>query len=309
MSFGLAARGYNPRQVDDVLHQIASALESGATVDPSAFVTSFESGGAGYSVEDVDQYLAAVLQELQRRADDATMVAAQGSGNAAIDESQAAAEPQPPPPTLETQLTLEQAAALLVAESAIEVETDRGDTLEIWTISHQGGVVSASAPRLAVSTGLQLRYRAVTETGPEYIHGVVETAEYQSTARAAITVRVTEVSRLAALEQRSARYSVATPATLRAIVCDRIVPDQVLPVTLVDLSETGCAVTTSDRRVRVRDRLWLYARFLEGEISTEIRIARTTADLNSVTVGCVFVDPGPDAAVIRQVWTRLHGRS
>ena len=93
------------------------------------------------------------------------------------------------------------------------------------------------------------------------------------------------------------------------MVCDRIVPDQVLPVTLVDLSESGCAVTTSDRRVRVRDRLWLFARFLEGEISTEIRIARTTTDPNAVTVGCTFLDPGPDPAVVKQVWTRLHGCS
>ena len=92
------------------------------------------------------------------------------------------------------------------------------------------------------------------------------------------------------------------------MICDRIVPDEVLPVTLVDLSESGCAVTTSDRRVRVRDRLWLYARFLEGEVSTEIRIARTSADPDAVTVGCLFLNPGPDPAVVHQVWTRLHGR-
>jgi hypothetical protein len=270
-------------------------------------VTSFESVSAGYSVEDVDRYLAAVLHELQRRADAAELVAEQRSGEAAFDQLHAAKERQPPAPTEQAQLTLEQAAQLLVAESAIEAETDRGDTLEIWTISHQHAVVSASAPRLAVSTGLQLRYRAVTDTGPVHIHAVVETAEYQSSARAAITIRVTDVSRLAALEERSPRRSVATPATLRATICDRIVTNQVLPVTLVDLSETGCAVTTSDRRVRVRDRLWLYARFLEGEITTEIRIARTTPGPNSITAGCVFLDPGPDAAVVRQVWTRLHG--
>jgi hypothetical protein len=207
----------------------------------------------------------------------------------------------------ETPSSFEQAAALLVAESVIEAETDRGDILEIWTITHHGAVVSASAPRLAVSAGLELRYRAVTDTGPIYIHGVVETAEYQSTARAAITIRVTDVSP-ATTSRRNPRLSLATPATLRAIICDRIVSDEVLPVTLVDLSESGCAIATSDRRVRVRDRLWLYARFIEGEISTEIRIARTTAHPDAVTVGCVYLDPGPDAAVVKQVWTRLHGR-
>jgi hypothetical protein len=45
----------------------------------------------------------------------------------------------------------------------------------------------------------------------------------------------------------------------------------------------------------------------EGKISTEIRITRTTADPNALTVGCVFLDPGPDTAVVKQVWTRLHG--
>jgi hypothetical protein len=38
----------------------------------------------------------------------------------------------------ETQTTPKQAAALLVAASAIEVEADRGETLEIWTMSPCG---------------------------------------------------------------------------------------------------------------------------------------------------------------------------
>jgi hypothetical protein len=300
MSFGLALRGYNPRQVDDGLHRIATALESRAAIDPGAFLTSFEVVDAGYACDDVDQYLAAVVEELRRRADAAAIVSAQRPGTPASDESDESGE--------FLQSPLAQAAALLVAESVIEAQTDRGDTLEIWTISHRDAVVSASAPRLAVSAGLQLRYRAVTAAGPTYIHGVIETAEYQSTARAAITIRVTDVS-AATTARRNARLSLATPATLRAMVCDRIVPDEVLPVTLVDLSESGCAVTTNDRRVRVRDRLWLYARFLEGEISTEIRIARITPDPDAVTVGCVFLHPGPDVDIVSQVWTRLHGRS
>ena len=298
MSFGLARRGYNPRQVDDVLHDIASALERRAPIDPSAFVTTFEVVGAGYAPDDVDQYFAAVLGELRRRAAAAAIVSAQRPGTPAIDESKESGE--------SLQSALAHAAALLVSESVIEAQTDRGESVEIWTISHQDAVVSASAPRLAVSAGLQLRYRALTDTGPIYIHGVIETAEYQSTTRAAITIRVTEVSP-ATTARRNARLSLATPATLRAMICDRIVPDEVLPVTLVDLSESGCAVTTSDLRVRLRDRLWLYTRFLEGEISTEIRIARTTAGAHAVTVGCVFVDPGPDDAVVRRVWARLHG--
>jgi hypothetical protein len=113
----------------------------------------------------------------------------------------------------------------------------------VWTISHDDDVVVASAPRLAVSAGLKLRYRAVTDTAPVYIHGVIETAEFQSTARAAITIRITDVSR-EAVGRRSSRLTLTARATLRATICDRIVPEEVLPVTLVDLSQTGCAVTT-----------------------------------------------------------------
>jgi DivIVA domain-containing protein len=229
MSFGLALRGYNPRQVDDVLHQIATALERRAPIDPSTFPTTFEVVDAGYACDDVDQYLAAVFGELGRRADAAAIVSAHRAGNLATDERQESGE--------FLQSPLAQAAALLVSESVIEAQTDRGDTLEIWTISHHDALVSASAPRLAVSAGLQLRYRAVTDTGPTYIHGIVETAEYQSTARAAITIRVTDVSP-ATTTRRHTRLSLATAATLRATICDRIVPDEVLPVTLVDLSQT-----------------------------------------------------------------------
>jgi DivIVA domain-containing protein len=61
MTFGLAPRGYNPRQVDDVLHQIATALERRVPVDPGQFVTSFQDVASGYCTEEVDEGLAAVL--------------------------------------------------------------------------------------------------------------------------------------------------------------------------------------------------------------------------------------------------------
>jgi len=138
MSFGLAVRGYNPRQVDDVLDYVATALESRSTIDPSAFATTFEIVDAGYACDDVDQYLAAILGEVRRRADAAAIVSAHRAGDLAIDASEESGQ--------FLQSTLAQAAALLVSESAIEAQTDRGDTLEIWTISHRGAVVAASAP-------------------------------------------------------------------------------------------------------------------------------------------------------------------
>jgi hypothetical protein len=204
--------------------------------------------------------------------------------------------------------TLEDAASLLVAASVIEVDTDRGGHLALWTISHAGVVVSASGPRLAVAQGMQLRCRALTATGPVIVCGVIEEAEYRSAARASLTLRVTHVRRENELQRGSERVALATSATLRALICDRIVPDELLAVTLVDVSQTGCGVTTSDARVRVRDPLWLSARFLEGEVATDIRVARVSKHHDTLTVGGVFLDPGPSPAVLDAVLTRLRGR-
>jgi DivIVA domain-containing protein len=87
MSFGLAPRGYNPRQVDDVLHQIATALERRGPVDPGQFVAAFQDVASGYRAEEVDEYLAAVLAELKRRADVAAIVATQRGGSTDSDDS------------------------------------------------------------------------------------------------------------------------------------------------------------------------------------------------------------------------------
>jgi hypothetical protein len=204
---------------------------------------------------------------------------------------------------------LEAAAALLVAASVIEVETDRGTLVELWTISHEGVAVSASGPRLSVGRGMQLRYRARTDSGSVVVVGVIEEAEYRSAARAAITIRVTDVVRDRGRQRGSERLALATAATLRALMCDRIVPDELLAVTLVDLSETGCGVTTTDDRVRVRDRLWLSARFLEGEIAAELRVARVSNRGRTLAVGGVFLDPGPSPAILHSVLRRLRGRA
>jgi len=55
--------------------------------------------------------------------------------------------------------TLTEAAAMLVDASAIDVVTERGDTIEVWTISHQGATVAGSAPRLLVAEGMQITCR------------------------------------------------------------------------------------------------------------------------------------------------------
>jgi hypothetical protein len=44
-------------------------------------------------------------------------------------------------------------AKLLVEASAIEMVSESGTAIEVWTISAEGPLVRASAPRLAVAEG------------------------------------------------------------------------------------------------------------------------------------------------------------
>lgn len=60
-----------------------------------------------------------------------------------------------------TSVDLAGAASALVSSSVIEVETNRGDTIELWTIASDGDTVAASGPRLAVAEGMKMTCRLV----------------------------------------------------------------------------------------------------------------------------------------------------
>ena len=55
--------------------------------------------------------------------------------------------------------TAAEAAALLVEASAFDVDTDRGETIEIWTIASEGNTVTGSGPRLSVAGGMAISCR------------------------------------------------------------------------------------------------------------------------------------------------------
>ena len=178
--------------------------------------------------------------------------------------------PETPSPHLPTPA---EAAALLVEASAIDVDTDRGETIELWTISSDGVAWSASGPRLAVAGGMTVTCRLAQGGRPIQVEAVIEEAEYRSQARASLTLRVVDVA-THGYRRRTERLSMSSAASLRAMICDRIVPDEVIPVTLTDLSDAGCAMTLTDNRIREGDRMALTARFLEGEVTADVRIVR-----------------------------------
>jgi hypothetical protein len=206
---------------------------------------------------------------------------------------------------------LPQAAAMqLVSESAIEMDTERGP-LEIWTISSHGRRVEASAPRLRVAVGMALHCRIELDGVPCTVAATVEDAEIRSASRAAITLRIDQAAP-DQLVRRSPRVEMAARATLVATVCDRLVPNEMLVVTINNLSSGGFRASLTDTRVRANDRLRIRCRFLEGEIGCEVRVrwATRTGQPAQIEIGCSFIDPMPDVQrILEQVIARGSGGS
>jgi hypothetical protein len=206
--------------------------------------------------------------------------------------------------------TAAEAAALLVAASAIDVDTDRGETIEIWTIASDGSVVTASGPRLAVAGGMSISCRLSHEGHPIQVDAVIDQAEFRSQARASLVLRVVGVASHG-YRRAAERLAVSSAASLRAVVCDRVVPGEVVPVMLTDLSDAGCAMSLTDDRLREGDRMALTARFLEGEFTADVRIVRVRPTGPDVYMaGCYFIGaPTGAQAVLERVLGRLAGRA
>lgn len=200
------------------------------------------------------------------------------------------------------------AAGALVDESAIDMTTDDGRVLEVWTISSEGPAVRASAPRLEVREGMALECRVIIDGLPHRILSVIEYAEMQSQSRAALTLRVSEVA-VDGQRRRSKRLDVSFSASLTALVCDRLVPGEHLAGMIGDVSEGGVAISVPDLRPRDGDRLRMRARAFEGTIDCELRIvsARAADSAGSLLLGCVFLEPPAEVtATIKRLLERIE---
>lgn len=200
------------------------------------------------------------------------------------------------------------AARALVDESAVEMTAGGGGVVEIWTIAQDGGAVRASGPRLEVWEGMELGCRLMIGGTPHRITVVIEQAEFQSQSRAALLLRVCDV-RSDGDQRRSARVDVALSAAVTAVVCDRLVPGEMLSAVLEDISEGGVALAVADMRVREGDRLRVRVRVFEGTIDSEVRVLSTRGGETAGTLvaGCAFLDPSPHSAeVVARLLARLN---
>lgn len=179
----------------------------------------------------------------------------------------------------------------MVAESAVEMRTDRGGSVEVWTIMAEGARVAASAPRLDVAADMRLECRLTIDATTYRVVVMIEQAYAHSESRAKLVLRVLDAEPDVVV-RRAERVEVAVRATLVSLVCDRIVPNEALPVVIDDVSEGGFQATVSDARVRVGDRLRIVARLLEGPLDSEVRV-KWAADggRSERRIGCAFITP------------------
>jgi hypothetical protein len=204
----------------------------------------------------------------------------------------------------------ERTAKLLVDASVVDMTTEAGRQVEVWTIASHATYVTASAPRLLVAEGMQLHCRLLVDGLPHRVLLRVEHAFAKSESRAGIRLCVTEVIP-DGMQRQSERLELRVAAELTALICDRIVPDDRVIGQVADLSATGIGIHTPDTRVRTGDVMRLHVRFLEGTVTTEVRVKRcTTGDQpGTIHVGCLFATPNPGTQqTVSRVLARLAAR-
>lgn len=71
--------------------------------------------------------------------------------------------------------------------------------------------------------------------------------------------------------------------------CDRIVDDDIVPATVIGISNSGLGLRTGDDRPRVGDRFRLDIHPLGARLQTDVRVRRVSARSDGVELGCSII--------------------
>jgi hypothetical protein len=106
----------------------------------------------------------------------------------------------------------------------------------------------------------------------------------------------------------SDRHTLAVGAALTAARCHQVMEGERIPVHVVDLSERGVGVTTTNPRVLVYDEFRFDCRVFEGNLACDVQIVRVVTDWprpDTNLIGCIFTSPTPQT---RALLSRVVGR-
>lgn len=180
---------------------------------------------------------------------------------------------------------------MLFAGMTAALESESGAHIPMQATGMKGAKVWATAPRLAVATGMTLRGRIIVpeEAHPWLVRFEVEDASFHTNELARVRLRAVSVG-----TDHSRRGSQRVPAGgvawLIAVNCRDVVDGDKIEGTIVDLSESGVAFATR-RVLRMSDRLIFNGRFFAEHVEAEVRVASLRDGVDNRTiVGCAFID-------------------
>jgi len=180
---------------------------------------------------------------------------------------------------------------MLFAGMTAELETDAGVLIPMQATGMKGAKVWATAPRLAVATGMPLRGRIIVpgEAQPWLVRFETEDASFHTNELARVRLRAVSVGADHS-RRRTQRVPAGGVAWLIAVSCRDVSDGERIEGTIVDLSESGVAFATR-RVLRVHDRLVFNGRFFAEHVEAEVRVTSLRDGVNGRTIaGCAFVD-------------------
>ena len=204
-----------------------------------------------------------------------------------VQSDRAPAAPQPPPPREAIEL-------LFGSAGEAELEAEYGHVVDARLVEVRGAdAVTVTAGRLTVREGMTLVGRLVDSGGRPWRIGLacLAAAALDDTSRLELVVTSVTTD-----EQRGApRVGIDASVALTAVACAKLHEGDELHGQIVDLSTTGIAFSAPDP-LQLGDRVRFRARFVEGTLEGEARVASIRVGRSSFVIGCWFTQLGPETA-------------
>jgi hypothetical protein len=200
--------------------------------------------------------------------------------------AEAATQTTPPP-------TVQHAMELLFGGTVhADVETEYGQMVTLRLIDQLGARLHASAGRLTVVEGMKLTGRVIDRHSLPWLVSIVCRNALEGDATADLTLDVTDIR---SDDQRTnTRLHLSTAVTLHVVSSTAFREADEVRGQIVNLSRDGLAFTATEA-LASGDRLRFYARFLEGAIEGELRVASLRTVAGDRIIGCWFTEVDPAA--------------
>jgi len=189
-----------------------------------------------------------------------------------------------------TQELFARVATGLVAESAVEMTTEAGALVEVWTISGALATVRASAPDRSIKAGMLLTCRLVIDDRANRVTVRVAEAVAEPGKRTVVTLKVVgaEAGEPVGAGEQAAVELIGSLSQLTGHAGES--------ATVVGLSGQGATLLVTGGRPVVDGRYRLRFRSFEGAVEQEVAIsaAHPSRQPGSSLAVCTFVDATPE---------------